>query len=141
MSKAASAIARITREISQAQKNQDLSIAVACRDSDVRHLRALIIGSFDVLRAVTGQGRWLTCFLGPCDTPYEFGFFEFDLHVRHERSSCTWVHGEYQLIYDLHSSRGTILFAPPRSDASPQTAAALVSIPTSTPKEKCVFQS
>ncbi|KAF1821084.1 uncharacterized protein K489DRAFT_323009 [Dissoconium aciculare CBS 342.82] len=60
MSKAASAIARITREISQAQKNQDLSIAVACRDSDVRHLRALIIG--------------------PCDTPYEFGFFEFDLH-------------------------------------------------------------
>jgi ubiquitin-conjugating enzyme E2 Z len=59
MSKAASAIARITREISQAQKNKDLSIAVACRDSDVRHLRALIIGSFNVLRTVTGRARWL----------------------------------------------------------------------------------
>lgn len=33
------------------------AIAVACRDIDVRHVRALIIG--------------------PPDTPYEFGFFEF----------------------------------------------------------------
>jgi len=59
MSKTASAIARITREVALAQKNQDLSIAVACKDSDVRHLRALIIG--------------------PPSTPYEFGFYEFDL--------------------------------------------------------------
>jgi ubiquitin-conjugating enzyme E2 Z len=66
MSKTASAIARITREVALAQKNQDLSIAVACKDSDVRHLRALIIG--------------------PPSTPYEFGFYEFDLDV----SYCEW---------------------------------------------------
>lgn len=35
----------------------DTALAVACRDIDVRHVRALIIG--------------------PPDTPYEFGFFEF----------------------------------------------------------------
>lgn len=50
-------ILRITRELSQIQLGSDLSIAVACRDIDVRHVRALIIG--------------------PPDTPYEFGFFEF----------------------------------------------------------------
>lgn len=38
------AIARIAREIASAQKGSDLSIAVACRDSDVRNVRALIIG-------------------------------------------------------------------------------------------------
>jgi ubiquitin-conjugating enzyme E2 Z len=38
------AIARITREIAHSQKGDDLSIAVACRDSDVRNVRALIIG-------------------------------------------------------------------------------------------------
>ena len=57
----AGAIARITREIAGAQRNGDLSISVACRDSDVRSVRALIIG--------------------PPETPYEFGFFEFDLKV------------------------------------------------------------
>ena len=50
-------IFRITRELSEIQKNTDLSIAVACRDSDIRNVRALIVG--------------------PPDTPYEFGFFEF----------------------------------------------------------------
>ncbi|EAT77488.2 hypothetical protein SNOG_15263 [Parastagonospora nodorum SN15] len=50
-------ILRITRELSEIQRGSDLSIAVACRDIDVRHVRALIIG--------------------PPDTPYEFGFFEF----------------------------------------------------------------
>ncbi|KAF2460056.1 ubiquitin-conjugating enzyme/RWD-like protein [Lineolata rhizophorae] len=50
-------ILRITRELGEIQKGSDLSIAVACRDVDVRHVRALIIG--------------------PPDTPYEFGFFEF----------------------------------------------------------------
>lgn len=50
-------ILRITRELSEIQKGPDLSLAVACRDIDVRHVRALIIG--------------------PPDTPYEFGFFEF----------------------------------------------------------------
>ncbi|KXT10907.1 hypothetical protein AC579_3483 [Pseudocercospora musae] len=55
----AGSIQRITREIATAQKGTDLSIAVACRDSDVRHVRALIIG--------------------PPETPYEFGFFEFDM--------------------------------------------------------------
>ncbi|KAH8733048.1 ubiquitin-conjugating enzyme/RWD-like protein, partial [Phaeosphaeriaceae sp. PMI808] len=50
-------ILRITRELSEIQRGSDLSIAVACRDIDVRHVRALIIG--------------------PPDTPYEFGFYEF----------------------------------------------------------------
>ena len=53
------AIARITKEIANIQRGPDLSLAVACRDSDVRHVRALIIG--------------------PPETPYEFGFFEFDV--------------------------------------------------------------
>ncbi|KAL2018867.1 hypothetical protein VTK56DRAFT_292 [Thermocarpiscus australiensis] len=48
---------RITKELSDLQKNSDLSLAVACRDIDVRNVKALIIG--------------------PHDTPYEFGFFEF----------------------------------------------------------------
>ncbi|KFY89493.1 hypothetical protein V500_05635 [Pseudogymnoascus sp. VKM F-4518 (FW-2643)] len=50
-------IIRITKELSGIQKSNDLSIAVACRDVDVRNVRAIIIG--------------------PPDTPYEFGFFEF----------------------------------------------------------------
>ncbi|CAK3889607.1 Hypothetical predicted protein [Lecanosticta acicola] len=53
------AIQRVTREIATQQKGTDLSIAVACKDNDVRHVRALIIG--------------------PPDSPYEFGFFEFDM--------------------------------------------------------------
>ena len=53
------AIARITKEIAHIQRGCDLSLAVDCRDSDVRHVRALIIG--------------------PPETPYEFGFFEFDI--------------------------------------------------------------
>ncbi|GAB1311288.1 Ubiquitin-conjugating enzyme E2 Z [Madurella fahalii] len=48
---------RITKELSELQKNSDLSLAVACRDVDVRNVKALIIG--------------------PHETPYEFGFFEF----------------------------------------------------------------
>ncbi|KAI6372276.1 hypothetical protein MCOR25_003793 [Pyricularia grisea] len=50
-------IIRITKELSEIQKNSDLSLAVACRDVDVRNVKALIIG--------------------PHETPYEFGFFEF----------------------------------------------------------------
>ncbi|KAK3050015.1 hypothetical protein LTR09_008670 [Extremus antarcticus] len=57
-------ISRITKELAQVQKGSDLSIAVACQDSDVRHVRALIIG--------------------PPDTPYEFGFFQFNLHFGKE---------------------------------------------------------
>jgi ubiquitin-conjugating enzyme E2 Z len=53
------AIARITKEITHIQRGSDLSIAVAYKESDVRHVRALIIG--------------------PPETPYEFGFFEFDI--------------------------------------------------------------
>ncbi|KAK4159167.1 hypothetical protein QBC43DRAFT_327701 [Cladorrhinum sp. PSN259] len=48
---------RITKELSDLQKSSDLSLAVAVRDIDVRNLKALIIG--------------------PHETPYEFGFFEF----------------------------------------------------------------
>ncbi|KAL8413977.1 hypothetical protein RB594_005275 [Gaeumannomyces avenae] len=50
-------IIRITKELSDIQKNSDLSLAVACRDVDVRNVKAMIIG--------------------PHETPYEFGFFEF----------------------------------------------------------------
>lgn len=55
----AGAISRIAGEIAKVQNGGDLSLAVACRDSDVRHVRALIIG--------------------PPDSPYEFGMFEFDM--------------------------------------------------------------
>ncbi|KAI8940487.1 hypothetical protein NX059_004169 [Plenodomus lindquistii] len=57
-------ILRITRELGEIQKGSDLSLAVACRDIDVRHVRALIIG--------------------PPDTPYEFGFFEFAVKFTRE---------------------------------------------------------
>ncbi|CCX34868.1 ubiquitin-conjugating enzyme/RWD-like protein [Pyronema domesticum] len=52
-------VIRLTRELSELQKSRDLSISVACRDIDVRNVRAVV--------------------LGPPDTPYEFGFFEFSL--------------------------------------------------------------
>jgi len=52
------AILRITREIAEIQKNTDLSLCVAYRDENVKHVRALIIG--------------------PPETPYQFGFFEFN---------------------------------------------------------------
>lgn len=54
------AILRVTRELGDIQRNpHNLSLSVAFRDNDVRHVRALIIG--------------------PPETPYEFGFFEFKL--------------------------------------------------------------
>jgi len=56
---AAGAINRITKEIANIHKGSDLSLAVACRDNDVRQIRALIVG--------------------PPDTPYEFGFFELSV--------------------------------------------------------------
>ncbi|CAK7209745.1 hypothetical protein SBRCBS47491_000545 [Sporothrix bragantina] len=52
-------IIRIGKEVMALQEDSDLSLAVACRDSDLRNVRAMIIG--------------------PPDTPYEFGFFEFAL--------------------------------------------------------------
>lgn len=55
----AGAINRITKEIAHIQKGTDLSLAVGYREADVRHIRGLIIG--------------------PPETPYEFGFFEFDI--------------------------------------------------------------
>lgn len=57
-------ILRINRELHDIQKGSDLSLAVAFRDSDVRHVRALIIG--------------------PPDTPYQFGFFEFTVKFGRE---------------------------------------------------------
>ncbi|OJJ46218.1 hypothetical protein ASPZODRAFT_133226 [Penicilliopsis zonata CBS 506.65] len=53
------AILRITREIKQIQQGSDLSLAVACQDSDIRKVQALVVG--------------------PPETPYEFGFFEFSI--------------------------------------------------------------
>ncbi|KAH8691999.1 ubiquitin conjugating enzyme [Talaromyces proteolyticus] len=53
------AILRITREIRQIQQGTDLSLGVAYHESDIRSVKALIVG--------------------PPDTPYEFGFFEFSI--------------------------------------------------------------
>ncbi|PYH48005.1 ubiquitin-conjugating enzyme E2 [Aspergillus saccharolyticus JOP 1030-1] len=53
------AILRLTREIRQFQQGTDLSLAVHYEDSDIRNVNALI--------------------LGPPDTPYQFGFFEFSI--------------------------------------------------------------
>ncbi|MCJ1306733.1 hypothetical protein MMC25_000376 [Agyrium rufum] len=58
------AILRITRELGDIQRHFDLSIAVACRDTDIRDVKAIIIG--------------------PPDTPYEFGFFEFSVKFPEE---------------------------------------------------------
>ncbi|RGP60068.1 ubiquitin-conjugating enzyme e2 z [Fusarium sporotrichioides] len=49
------------------KKNCDLSIAVACRDVDVRNVKALV--------------------MGPHETPYEFGFFEFAIRFHKEYPS------------------------------------------------------
>nr|OQO25420.1 hypothetical protein B0A51_06503 [Rachicladosporium sp. CCFEE 5018] len=54
------AVNRITREMANIQTSGDLSLAAACRDTDVRKMRAMIIG--------------------PPETPYEFGFYEFEIH-------------------------------------------------------------
>ncbi|KAI5291647.1 hypothetical protein KEM54_002394 [Ascosphaera aggregata] len=48
---------RILRELNSIHQTNDLSIAAACQEYDVRRVRGLIIGA--------------------PDTPYEFGFFEF----------------------------------------------------------------
>ncbi|KAF3909128.1 hypothetical protein ABW21_db0206714 [Orbilia brochopaga] len=45
---------RLTRELADIQKSNDLSIAVACRDADIRNIKAMIVG--------------------PPDTPYEFEY-------------------------------------------------------------------
>ncbi|KAI1118777.1 ubiquitin-conjugating enzyme/RWD-like protein [Nemania sp. NC0429] len=72
-------IIRITKEIGEIQKNSDLSLAVAFRDRDVRNVKAVIIG--------------------PHETPYEFGFFEFSVKFNKEypRKSptvtCTTTNG------------------------------------------------
>ncbi|EXJ74476.1 uncharacterized protein A1O5_02772 [Cladophialophora psammophila CBS 110553] len=60
-------ILRISREITQIQQGSDLSIAVACQEKDVRHVKALIIG--------------------PHGTPYEYGFFEFTVNFGSEYPS------------------------------------------------------
>ncbi|PCG91431.1 Ubiquitin-conjugating enzyme, E2 [Penicillium occitanis (nom. inval.)] len=49
-------ILRITRELSDLQKGEDLSLAITYDDSDIRNVKALIVG--------------------PPGTPYEFGFVE-----------------------------------------------------------------
>ncbi|KAJ4158882.1 hypothetical protein NW765_012525 [Fusarium oxysporum] len=60
-------IIRISKELGDIQKNCDLSLAVACRDIDVRNVKALI--------------------MGPHETPYEFGFFEFAIRFHKGRAS------------------------------------------------------
>ncbi|KAL2817435.1 ubiquitin-conjugating enzyme/RWD-like protein [Aspergillus cavernicola] len=53
------AILRITREIKQIQQGADMAFAVDYEESDIRNVRAVI--------------------LGPPDTPYQFGFYEFTI--------------------------------------------------------------
>ncbi|KAF4465301.1 ubiquitin-conjugating enzyme [Fusarium albosuccineum] len=60
-------IIRISKELSDIQKSSDLSLAVACRDIDVRNVKALI--------------------MGPHETPYEFGFFEFAIRFHKDYPS------------------------------------------------------
>ncbi|KAH7133578.1 ubiquitin-conjugating enzyme/RWD-like protein [Dactylonectria macrodidyma] len=60
-------IIRISKELSDIQKSSDLSLAVACRDVDVRNVKALI--------------------MGPHETPYEFGFFEFAIRFNKDYPS------------------------------------------------------
>ncbi|OKL58399.1 hypothetical protein UA08_06002 [Talaromyces atroroseus] len=76
------AIIRIAREIRQIQQGHDLSLAVACDESDIRKIKALIVG--------------------PPNTPYEFGFFEFTIKfpegeewVCHSLWPCTYFLGDY----------------------------------------------
>jgi ubiquitin-conjugating enzyme E2 Z len=52
-------IIRISKELKDLQTHSDLSLAVACRDEDLRSVKALI--------------------MGPHESPYEFGFFEFSM--------------------------------------------------------------
>ncbi|GIJ98205.1 hypothetical protein Aspvir_000320 [Aspergillus viridinutans] len=52
-------ILRITREIKHIQHNADLSLAVAYKDSDIRNVTAIVLGT--------------------PGTPYQFGFFEFSV--------------------------------------------------------------
>ncbi|RSM10725.1 hypothetical protein BHE90_015113 [Fusarium euwallaceae] len=60
-------IIRISKELSDIQKSSDLSLAVACRDIDVRNVKALI--------------------MGPHETPYEFGLFEFAIRFHKDYPS------------------------------------------------------
>ncbi|KAF5675031.1 ubiquitin-conjugating enzyme E2 Z [Fusarium heterosporum] len=60
-------IIRISKELGEIQKTCDLSLAVACRDIDVRNVKALI--------------------MGPHETPYEFGFFEFAIRFHKDYPS------------------------------------------------------
>ncbi|GIC85634.1 ubiquitin-conjugating enzyme E2 [Aspergillus udagawae] len=53
------AILRITREIKHIQHNADPSLAVAYKDSDIRNVTAIVLGT--------------------PGTPYQFGFFEFSI--------------------------------------------------------------
>ncbi|KAF4946226.1 hypothetical protein FGADI_11360 [Fusarium gaditjirri] len=62
-------IIRISKELGDIQKTCDLSLAVACRDIDVRNVKALI--------------------MGPHETPYEFGFFEFAIRFHKGRDPHT----------------------------------------------------
>jgi ubiquitin-conjugating enzyme E2 Z len=57
-------IIRISKELKDLQTHSDLSLAVACRDEDLRSVKALI--------------------MGPHESPYEFGFFEFSMRFGRE---------------------------------------------------------
>ncbi|KAK2589843.1 hypothetical protein QQS21_012481 [Conoideocrella luteorostrata] len=66
-------IIRISKELSDIQRGSDLAIAVACRDIDVRNVKALI--------------------MGPHETPYEFGFFEAYYPSKSPNVQCITTNG------------------------------------------------
>jgi ubiquitin-conjugating enzyme E2 Z len=57
-------VIRIHHELREFERTGDLSIAASFRDEDIRKVRALIVG--------------------PPETPYEFGFFEFNVKIGKE---------------------------------------------------------
>ncbi|EHL00604.1 hypothetical protein M7I_3491 [Glarea lozoyensis 74030] len=65
-------------ELADIQRSSDLSLAVACRDVDVRNVKAIIIG--------------------PSDSPYEFGFFEFAVKFGKGMTRARTIYrGQWQL--------------------------------------------
>ncbi|RHZ73104.1 hypothetical protein CDV55_107739 [Aspergillus turcosus] len=64
-------ILRITREIKHIQNNADLSLAVAYKDSDIRNVTAIVLGT--------------------PGTPYQFGLFEFSISFGKGRDAGRFV--------------------------------------------------
>ncbi|KAG4265991.1 hypothetical protein FPRO04_05119 [Fusarium proliferatum] len=79
-------IIRISKELGDIQKNCDLSLAVACRDIDVRNVKALI--------------------MGPHETPYEFGFFEFAIRFHKATGKSAYLRFDLTMARTWRGERG-----------------------------------